>query len=338
MTTASDPKLGSGAVECGRPVVVIDINEDKLRRPIEKFATVESGIPLRNCVYFTRVGTRFGHLCTWLIARSRDCDKTMLRSFRLCILRLHAEQESLDLILRHLNRGTLEVDNDPETADRINAYFNNATRSILRKTWSGIDKSAISNAYEAASSVQYSTDRSVLVSQFNGARKEVLRKILDYQAKRAAIREVSIVNVLEGGKYMENKSTITLNGNFLGPVIGQQNADFISNDFQNFANSKPSSELLSAVKNLHDDVHKLMKKLAEDPEVGQEVVQEKNRVIALHLKTITEQAAAKASGNSTVPDYLSVSGKGLIDAAKAVADMAQPIAHAVGVVLRLLGG
>lgn len=262
----------------------------------------------------------------------------MLRSFRLCILRLHAEQESLDLILRHLNRGTLEVDNDLGTAERINAYFNSATRSILRKTWSGIDKSAISNAYEAASSVQYSTDRSVLVSQFNGARKEVLRKILDYQAKRAAIREVSIVNVLEGGKYMENKSTITLSGNFSGPVIGQQNADSISNDFQNFANNNPSSELLSAVKNLHDDVHKLMKKLAEDPELGQEVVQEKNRVIALHLKTITEQAAAKASGNSTVPDYLSVSGKGLIDAAKAVADMAQPIAHAVGVVLRLLGG
>ena len=126
---------------------------------------------------------------------------------------------------------------------------------------------------------------------------------------------------------MTTKQTTNVSNTGAGNInIGELNqvaGDYIRKS-RELAAGAPQEDLSEALTSLTQKVDELTRKTA-DP-AAQEVATRK-------LKQLTEEAA------SPKPDteMLKVTGKGLVEAAKAVAEMAAPIATAVGAVLGIFG-
>lgn len=91
-------------------------------------------------------------------------------------------------------------------------------------------------------------------------------------------------------------------------------------------------EKKQALTALHDAVQQLNDTLSKAPPAGTDVKAEQEKVAA-NFDTLAQQAAAP----KPLPSVLQVTGQGLIDAAKTVAEMVGPITIAVKGVLALFG-
>ena len=73
----------------------------------------------------------------WVLGSERATSQT-IRNLRLCLLRLHAEQEVLVAFLGRLASGAIAYCPGKPVGERIDAYVNKATRRIDRSHWGGI--------------------------------------------------------------------------------------------------------------------------------------------------------------------------------------------------------
>lgn len=302
-------------VAAGEPVVVVDLTDWGLRPPDE---SIDAGPCAGRYGKVSLAATRtpFGAIETWYLdGLGRDAG----RNVRLAILRQHAQEETLDRVLRLAATGAFEYVPQSPAGNRFDSFVNEAVRIVNRDNYRGVDCARLRAALDEATSTKRHTVEARRRDRLAGMRRQVRLRAEQFLAEREARRPTFTVS----GKVVHVGDQI-FSGQFYGPVAGTVYAEKMENSFNAFAATKPDDDLRQRIAELHEQVADLVGRLAKDtPEEADEV--------ADTLTSFTEEAA-KPKPNKV---SLRALGNGLVDVAKKVAELATPVATAVGAVLKI---
>jgi hypothetical protein len=294
----------SRLVRYGVPILVIQVDPGE-KGPWPDASRVD-GARVKGCelAFDKRNG-----MPVWLLSRG-TADDAYMRRLRICILRLHAEQVALDLVLKEIDSGGVPFEKGTPHTNKLEDYLFRATRALDGKDWAGVSQSAVLDAFKAFAAYKAEPLDS-LSDRLSGVRRQTLLKLQNYLIQRGG----NTVNVVG-----RDQITITAGRDVINPVIAQR----IDGSFQNFKDANPSQDLETSMKELHEAMKTLL--AAPPPGVDAEKV-------ATKLETFTEQVAKPKPDE----EVLQVTAKGLLAAAQNVAAVAAPVAMAVKTILGILG-
>jgi hypothetical protein len=272
-------------VRAGIPMAVVEFDSQyEVVQPLRNVIDVSAATADQEVIlWFSRVQTPYGSIPTWFIGRTSRADRGSLRSLRLCLLRLHAEQQVLDLVLSMITRGELMYEPGTEAGETLEAYLNSATNFLNREYWRGTSGSEIFGALDATSNAANSAQRTVLNQRLQGVRLQIARKIDTYQAEREAKVGVTTITVM--GDYVGQEQKI-YGGTFHGPVVNAVAAERIEGSFNATTSSDASDEVKAQLKVLHTEVAKLVEAMTAQG------VGDPDEVIN-NLETFAKQAVEK---------------------------------------------
>ncbi len=170
-----------GVVEYGNPLVIVEVERRESVEVPSDAALDRSLLSGVNAAFF-RIKTEWGPVAVGVLS-SDGASSDALRKVRLCLLRLHAEREVLDLALRQIKRGRLGSESGNPGLD-LDRYLNSATSVIAQKQKYGIAQSLIAEAFDRAVSVER------LDASYGGVRRQVLNKTRQYDERRGYLRVV----------------------------------------------------------------------------------------------------------------------------------------------------
>jgi hypothetical protein len=272
---------------------------------------------------FGRKDTPWGRLCVWLLGHGKA--RTMsIRNLRLCLLRLHAEQEVLDSVLDHINTGALPYIPHSDHGDRLEVYLNKATRLIDRNRWAGIDQSAILQAFDAAEATENRAVRVGLSKQLLGVRRQIRKKVERFEAREFPRTErhlhfhdnASYINKVET---MDTKTINIGDGATINAPVTI--ADQIENSFNVL-------EKASADPQLKELVRQLLKQIAQVSESAPD----KTNTMAADAEVLSKEVARDTPRRK----WYELSVQGIKEAAEALGEIGKPILDTTAKLLPLL--
>ena len=309
------PDVSSGykLVETGDPVLLIElqpseINLDGAVKNVDGITVIDRKYVNGANAVFCRLKTRAGIISTWIIQRG-SASVGQLRSLRLCLIRLHAEREVLDLILKQIHRRRLLNPPTEEAADLLDEYFNERTKVVNRKKWDGIYQSEMIAAFDATSAIVRPAIQAQLIKRYEGGRLQVWKKIKAFQEERRATRSVKVVNIEEGGIMVDKQVNVSGTGNVVNV------AEYMSNVTNTVNNNLAESNADQEVKKLIDDLAGEIERIADKIDPVQLKKMGKN-IEALSNEVASEEPEQR---------WYEVSIEGLKDAAQAVGAIADPV-------------
>ena len=246
----------------------------------------------------------------------------MLRKLRICLLRLHAEEEVLDRVVSWVDSGSLVYTPGSDAADRLDMFINRATKLLERELNYGLPSSAIRDAYDAVTKVNRQDITTQRRAAFNDMRLQVRRKAERFIARRDAVRPQITVK----GDYVNEKINIKAH-DISGSQIGRDNMQTIIDSFNEFAAAHgKEDDLLGQMKIIGESVAALVAELQpQDPNAAKEVTET--------FQSFAEESAKETPKAGT----LRALGQALIVAARKVTNVAAPIATAVAAVMQIFG-
>jgi hypothetical protein len=324
--TNPDFKPQSWWVTPGKPTLLIEYDTERENLPQPPgFKAIENQTTFGMKVRFGRMNFFGRTVGVWLIGSSSRISADRLRRFRIHLLRLHAQREVVTEVLRaieeqHLKpERTTPADPPEHPSNRLQEFLAETIERMERKTYEGMAQSdLLSAAMEIQDSVS-KDERTVILEQLEPLRKAVREAVDRFTA--ATGFEGTVVIVEAGGTYVEQKQNVTITGG-TNVSVNQVAAKTIQNSFNSIQQSNASDEMKARLTELNELVQQLMPKLPEDQQ----------KKAAKNLDKLTEEATSKEPDR----EWYEVSAKGLIDAAKTVAEMAGPVTTAVKAVLALL--
>lgn len=266
-------------------------------------ALVARGVPLQ--MHFGNWPHASGD-CALVWVEAGGAPPARLNNLRLNLLRLHAEREVLKLVLRSTT--TLG-----QPGPALEHYLARAHKLLMLDTRFGNDQAALKaafGAYDDLTAGERAAVQALLAKR--GQTLGRVQQLLDLlQGSAVPVN----VNIFEEGSRVNN---VTIGNN-----SGQVNVDSTFTNSTNIIGSTDAGELKTALEQL----------LAATRQLAAQLPEAQREQVAKRTETIAREAA------SSQPDkeILGISAKGLIDAAKTVAELAKPIATAVGAVLGILG-
>lgn len=308
----------------GSPVVVVECSKNWVERLPSTFGQIPESATGGAKVAFGKVNLGFGIVDTWILGFDRFNfeTKSKMRNLRICLLRLHAEQQVLSVVLDRLGTDGLNYQAGSESGDRIESYLNRATRLIDRTSWGGIQQSQILATFDAIEATEkYSSHRISLEQRLNGMRLQVRRKIERFE-KRAE----RTINVFDGATYIEEQqmtqnkiinvgSGATINA----PIVV---ADTIQDSFNTLAEGK-----------INEDVKKLMDKLLRDiAEAAKTAPDMESKDLAESVAVLAKEVVRETPRRK----WYELSIEGLKEAAEAIGEVGKPILETAGKLLPLL--
>jgi len=263
-------------------------------------------------------GNAFG--LWWLEAPPTAPNRDLLRRLRIHLFRLHAEREVLKGVLRALGRGRLNIEPETPATDELQDYLNTAIRLLDRKVRYGLDQSALLDSALRFTDYVSPGERTTLLTELEKARTNIYRKVARFTEARS--REAGTTNVFVERQIVERQihfgGDVTVGGDF--NVV---TAEKIENSFNKAAAADHlPDELQTSLQELSKQVAEMVKHLPED----------RAEEAARDLETLTDEAA---SGKPRRKWY-ELSAEGLMDAAKAVGKVAEPVVATVTKILPLL--
>ncbi len=174
---ANQPPRIEGIVDYGNPIVIAELEPGESLEPLPGCVLDKSLVGGVEAAIF-RIRTTWGPV-TVCVLRAGDATPAALRNLRLCVLRLHAEREVLDLVLKQIKRGRI-----PTKSEKLDAYLNQATRVVAQRQKYGIAQSAVARALDGQA-VQ------ALPVRYEGIRPQILRKTKQYDDARGHLRVVN---------------------------------------------------------------------------------------------------------------------------------------------------
>lgn len=266
----------------------------------------------------------------WFVGHGAE-NKDAARRLRLCLFRLHAEQQVLAQVLRWMAQGAIGYEAGSSASESLESYLNTTTRVIFQDRRNGMDQGAIRDVLAAYEWVMGAGERDLLFQLLGRARRQVLQKVKRFTEPRpAGVRDMYVsiygntitegqLNIMANGTQQIVTTNYGSNNVFHGDAIAAGN---ITESF-NTASKAPNSEIQDALQALTKNIAQLCEKLG-----GAE-----QQTVSRRLKQLAEEAVAPQPDKS----FLQVTGKGLVEAAKTVAEMVGPITTAVKGVLALFG-
>jgi hypothetical protein len=249
----------------------------------------------------------------WIIAKNGG-DPDASRRLRIHLVRLHAERECLKCILVNLrDANRLAPRKNTPACDAVQLYLRDALKLLQKPERYGLDQAAMLGAAQQAFGIAFEGETASLESM----RRQVAARVDDYI--RRAQNTSTVINIVQGDLVSTTiqMGNVSVTGDF--NVVTARN---IENSFNKAANAAVSDELKEKLKLLNQEVAKLTAKLPE----------EAREQVTKDLETLTSEAVSKKPRKA----WYELSGEGLIDAAKTVAEMAAPVTTAVKAVLALL--
>jgi len=316
LVTAGDPIVVAEAAswESAPPGGSVDASRAVPRRQRRRVGVGRQ----RRVVNVATTRTPHGNIETWYLT---DAPRDPGRNVRLAILRQHAQEETLDRILRWVATGAITYTPQSADGDRLERYINDATKIVSRETYRGVDFGALRDALDRATSTQRLAIEVRRRERLDGMRRQVREKAERFLAEREARRPTFNVS----GKVV-HVGDQNFSGTFYGPVAGTVYAEKMEGSFNSFAARQPDDDLRDRVAELHELVADLVGRLhATSPDEAEEV--------ADTLASFTDEAGKEKPNKVTLRSL----GNGIVEVAKTVAEVATPIATAVTAVLKVFG-
>ena len=299
-------------IEAGNPLIFIELKSHEADFPLvpQGFIYIPADKVLGANLAYGRVKTKSGVVNTWILQRGK-ATKEQARSLRLCILRLHAEQESLDITLNQIKRKRLIISSEQTIVDEFDKYFNEKIKLINRAKYAGINQSAILEAFDACGRVTLPATRKNLINRYEGARNQVWKKIDDYQIRRAATRFVATTELYVEGDMIVKHSEIKGNRGIVFNDI-----DFMSNVTatvnNNLENSSSTDEVKALIKQLTDQITAISSQVDDTKQIER---------MGKNIKKLSEEIAEPEPDRK----WYELSIEGLKEAAVAVGEIGIPI-------------
>jgi hypothetical protein len=306
-------------VEPGRPMLVVELHpREPFKAPggAHRIDAAQAG----DCdLAFVRMETDFGYVPTWIMRRGHDPSRA--RSLRLCLMRLHAEQECLEAVIRLKERGTLGFEPESDSARALNAYLNATTKHLAKDAWAGISQSAVIAAIDAADEVSYPDEQAGVRQSLEGVQFQIANKTEAFLREREARRTQEVFNVAPGGKLVKDSVNIEGTNTFTNTSI--INARTMRDALVTLQSAPVPDERKQAVGELVKVATDLVEKLPDDQSKAD---------VSKRVKLITEQAQE----DDPIEEAVRGAGQVIVNLGKGVADLAEPIAKAVNAVLTVL--
>jgi hypothetical protein len=276
---------------------------------------------------YTTLEMRDARHGVWMIRGLAQGGPETVPGLRAALLRLHATRQVLRELQWLAARGDIPCGKDDGTTDAFDGYLKKLVGQVLRPTSRGTDQAQlrrILSLYDLGDG-GLAHDQLLIAFDRLPLNRQVKSRIR--QATAVTIDGGNVVIYQAGSVDMSTNQTTNVSNTGSGSIsigeINQVAGDYIRKS-REIAASASQENLKQALTALAQQVDALTKKTS-DP-AAQEAAARK-------LKQLTEEAAAPKPDK----DFLKVTGKGLVEAAKAVAEMAAPIATAVGTVLGIFG-
>ncbi len=305
----------------GTPVVLIECKSAAIEDLPKEFVRIPpagtSGVQLA----FGRLHTRYGEIDAWVLGTSQALSKP-IRNLRLCLLRLHAEQQVLSLVLDRLQTGAIAYRPGTESGDRLEHFLNDATRLIDRQSWAGIGQSQILAAMDAVQSTQPAA-RASLGSKLEGMRLQVRRKIEQFERRTAA----HFVTLLPGAQYFQNvEGPVTQKVITIGPGTQITAPVVVAEQIERSFNQIARPSLDGGAKTL---LEQLLKQVAE-------IAKTAPAQISVELADNAESLSKEVARTKPRRKWYELSVEGLKEAAAAVGEVGKPILETIAKLLPLL--
>ncbi len=306
------------------PIVLVECPARWLRQLPEGFARIASNKAGNIDLAFGRVASPWGPVGVWLLGHGKDRVEHV-RSLRLCLLRLHAEQEVLDAVLDRIDNGGIKYEPGTPRGDTLETYLNKATRLINRNSWGGIDQSAILHAFDAAHASQYRGVRTNLATRLQGIQRQIKIKVERFEA-RPFPRSERHIHLHDDATYIETVETMTEQKTInigAGATINAPVtiADNIENSFNNLEKGTASSELTELMQTL-------LKQITEAAEARPE----ETKQLAADAETLSKEVTSEKPRRK----WYELSVEGIKEAAKALGEVGKPIIETTAKLLPLL--
>ena len=304
----------------GIPALIIeyDISEyggNVIMPPHSRFVHAVSDARATLSYTWFEVGQR---CCVWIIRHGHSGNNPdAARKLRMHLLRLHSERECLRRIIQHAESKRLS----PES-DAVQRYLSDALHLVQRPRRMGLPQGAmLVAALEAIAVALPGESTSLWLS-----RRRITSRVRSYmEAGRRTAPVVNCVNYFgpvnqyQGNAMHTNiqMGKVTVSGDFT-----QVTAANIQDSFVKIVSSDVGDPLREKLQELAVQVAHLAKQLPPDQ--------------AEHISTDFESLSSEALSKAPRQKRCELSAEGLLEAAKAVADMAEPVSRSVRAVLDLM--
>jgi len=308
-------------VQFGLPMAIAEFDDIELTGFPDEVAMVDSAIAGDAELGFLNLRTSWGPIPIWLLRRGTT-PEAELRSLRLCLMRLHAERECLELVIGHIASERIAIEPGTDAGDRLERYLDDSTRLVQKDRTRAVQQSQIVSAMSASERVETPFATDVLSDRIAGIKRQVRIKVERYANERGASRAVTQVTVESGGVYV-NEGVYAPQGNFYGTVVGKVIADQISGSFNTVANSPASTETKDAIASLKTSVEEMIPKLDNEADA---------KKAARSFETLSNEVASA----DPVEGIVKAAGETLVQIGNSVGELAKPISTAVNAVLAAL--
>lgn len=322
--SVSNHSLGMQLVEAGEPLLLVELTPDEMAEDAkliipDGFTVLNSSSINGAKAFFCRLNITTGIVSTWIIQKGTATIQ-QLRSLRLCLIRLHAEREVLDIILKQIHRGRLLNPPTELAVEILDQYFNERIKIINRENWGGMNQSSIVAAFDATQAIVRPAIQQQLIKRYEGGRFQVWKKIQAFQEQRRATKLVHVISVEKGAIMIDKKVTVSGTGNIVNV------AEYMSN-ITNTVNNNISKS------GVNDEVKELIKELNQEIErVASKVDPSQVKKMGKNLEALSKELASDEPERR----WYEFSIDGILDAAKAVGSIADPVCVIAKKLLTLL--
>lgn len=294
----------------GTPALVIEVKEGCSLPMVFPHTRHVLDVPEASAsIYHARLEFDKKQSCSAWFMVMGDGDPDAVRRLRINLTRLHAERECLHRVLANIqtsNTGRIKIGDSFPQLDAINSYINKALKSIQKPKQFGIDRRSMFEVAHDAFGIALEGHEATL----QGLGWQLAENVKNYI--RRAENKAKIITVINEGDMITNiqMGNVTVSGDF--NLVTARN---IENSFNKVEKSEVNSDLKEKLKLLTIEVANLAKQLPSD--IAEEVTRD--------LKTLTEESISPKPRKK----WYELSFSGILEAAKYVASMIEPITTSV---------
>ncbi len=253
--------------------------------------------------------------CPLVLLRTAEDDRGLAtRDVRTHLCRLHAEREVLTQVLRASNKGKIT-----EATGALERYLTQAKAELFATSRFGVAQDELRQLFDVYDRIT-PAETTALKNVLDGRTQSIGRVETLVQTYRDVDGRPTIYYLEAGAQIIMNDNRVNVAGNNSGVIN-------VAGTFTN------TGTIIQGAEDAHLKTALTELKSVTERMVGQIPDPAKQQSVANKLETLTKEATSKEPDH----DMLQVTGKGLIEAAKTVGEMAAPIAKAVGVVLGIFG-
>ncbi|MBV5329337.1 MAG: hypothetical protein JZU65_17235 [Chlorobium sp.] len=293
----------------GKPALVVEIKEPySLPKALPHMRHVLDLPEASASIFHTWLDFDNQPCSAWFVAMGEG-DPDTVRRLRIHLTRLHAERECLNIVLANIGTDPgckLKLGHDLTQSDAIKAYLDEALASIQKPKRFGINQAPIFKAAHDAFGIALEGEAATL-QQMHWQLAEKVEKYIKRTENEAKITTIIYEGAMITNIQMDN---VSITGDFT--VVTAKN---IENSFNKVGKSDVNSDLKEKLKLLTIEVAKLAKELPT--EAAEKVTRD--------LDNLTFEAIS----NTPRKKWYELSAEGILEAAKAVANMTESVTKAV---------